>query len=746
MRIIANILLLFVITLGGFLIPGLAQDTRATIRGIITGPNERAVAKASIRISDVDRGTVINLTSNNKGFYQASFLNPSTYQITVESPGLKKTVLNNVVLQINQTRGVNIVLEAEASADPETNAATGAWAETGEPISARLADTAMNRIWVDARNQPGIPARWTYEQGVVLKGIENMWYATGDRKYFNHIKKSMDYWFDEKGEFRDYDLKEYNIDHVTPGTALLLLYRATGDDKYRRAIELIRSQLKTHPRTKEGGFWHKNIYPWQMWLDGLYMGEPFYAEYSVVFHEPANFDDIANQFVWMEKHSRDEKTGLLYHGWDEAKEQKWADKTTGRSPHFWGRAMGWYAMGLVDVLDHFPKDHPRRGELIAILNREAEAIEKVQDARSGVWWDILDLGGKEKNYLEASASVMFVYALAKGVREGYLPEKYLAVATKGWEGAKKEFIKVNAEGGTDLEGTVSVSGLGGRPYRDGSYEYYMSEKLRQNDAKGLGPAIRAAIEMEMLANRSPGKGKSVLLDDYFNHEIKKDKMGQDVVWHYKWDEFTDGGYSLWGSIFRGYGAKTAHLSAAPTAENLKNASVYIIVDPDVEKENPKPNFIEAPHIKAISDWVKGGGVLALMGNDFGNCEFDHFNDLARTFGVEFNKDSTNKVVNNNYVEGKVTVANGNPVFTTAKQLFLKEVSTLKLSGKAQPLLIHSGNTIMATVKYGKGTVYVLGDPWLYNEYTDGRRLPADFENFEAAQDLARWLLAQSKKK
>jgi unsaturated rhamnogalacturonyl hydrolase len=408
--------------------------------------------------------------------------------------------------------------------------------------------------------------------------------------------------------------------------------------------------------------------------------------------------------------------------------------------------MGWYAMALVDVLDHFPRDHPRRGELIAILNREAEAIEKVQDARSGVWWDILDLGGKEKNYLEASASVMFVYALAKGVREGYLPEKYLAVATKGWEGAKKEFIKVNAEGGTDLEGTVSVSGLGGRPYRDGSYDYYMSEKLRQNDAKGVGPAIRAAIEMEMLANRSPGKGKTVLLDDHFNHEIKKDKMGQDVVWHYKWDEFTDGGYSLWGSIFRGYGAKTGHLSAAPTAENLKNASVYIIVDPDIEKENPKPNFIEAPHIKAISDWVKSGGVLALMGNDFGNCEFDHFNDLARTFGVEFNKDSTNKVINNNYVEGKVTVAGGNPVFTTAKQLFLKEVSTLKLSGKAQPLLVHNGNTIMATVKYGKGTVYVLGDPWLYNEYTDGRRLPADFENFEAAQDLARWLLTQAKKK
>ena len=280
--------------------------------------------------------------------------------------------------------------------------AAGNSAAQTKPVSERLADTAMNRLWLDVRNQPGIPRSWTYEQGVVLKAIEEMWYATGDAKYFRHIQKGMDNWIDENGNHKDYHLEEYNIDHITPGLAMMTIYRATNNDKYLKMVQLLRSQLKTHPRTKEGGFWHKKIYPWQMWLDGLYMGEPFYAEYTLLSGEN-NWDDIANQFVWMEKHALDPKTGLLYHGWDESKEQRWANKTTGQSPHFWGRAMGWYAMGLVDTLDSFPRDNPRRAELIAILNREAAAIEKVQDKTSGVWWDILDLPGKEKNYLESSA-------------------------------------------------------------------------------------------------------------------------------------------------------------------------------------------------------------------------------------------------------------------------------------------------------------------------------------------------------
>lgn len=612
-----------------------------------------------------------------------------------------------------------------------------------KPDSERLAEIAMQRLWLDDRNLPGIPRGWTYEQGVVHKGIEAMWYATGDAKYFDHIKKGMDHWYDANGEVKAYHREEFNIDHVTPGTSIMTLWRATGDLKYHKMVEKIRSQLKDHPRTKEGGFWHKQIYPYQMWLDGLYMGQPFYSEYSMISKED-NWNDIANQFVWMEKHSRDAKTGLLYHAWDESKQQRWADKTTGKSPHFWGRAMGWYAMGIVDVLEIFPKDHPRRGELIAILNRLAASVEKVQDKKSGVWWDILDFPGREKNYLESSCSAMFVYALARGVREGYLPEKYMKVATTGWTGIQREFIKTNEKGETTWEGTVSVSGLGGNPYRDGSYEYYMSEKLRTNDAKGLGPAIRAAVEIEAYKAGWPGKGKTVLLDDYFNHEIRKGKLGKDEVWHYKFDEKLDSGYSIWGDVFRSMGAKIGHLSEAPTAANLAKASVYIIVDPDTPRETANPNFIGPAHVKAIADWVSKGGVLVMFGNDAVNAELDRFNDLGREFGVQFDKNQKFPVINNNYPMGKAVINAGNPVFPNTKAIFLKEVSSLTLSKNAKAVLTANGDNIMAVAKHGKGTVFVLGDPWLYNEYTDGRRLTAEYQNFQAAKDLSRWLLNAAK--
>lgn len=615
------------------------------------------------------------------------------------------------------------------------------------PLSERLADTAMNRIWVDSRNQPGIPPKWNYEQGVILKAIDAMWQATGDPKYFRHIQKGMDHWIDEKGDHKDYHLEEYNIDHVTPALAMMILYRTTGNEKYRKMVELFRSQLKTHPRTNEGGFWHKKIYPWQMWLDGLYMGQPYYAEYSLVFAED-NWDDIADQFVWMEKHSRDEKTGLLYHGWDESKQQKWADKTTGKSPHVWGRAMGWYAMGLVDTLEYFPRNHPRRAELIAILEREAAAIEKYQDKKTGVWYDIIDLPDRKPNYIESSASAMFVYAVARGVREGWLPEKYMRVAVRGWNGIKKEFIKINAQGSTDWEGTVSVSGLGGNPYRDGSFDYYMTEKLRTNDAKGLGPAIRAALEIEAYERGWPGRGKNVVLDDYFNHEIRPSKNFKgDEIWHYKWYERADAGFSFWGGAFRSMGASVAQLRAEPTVSELANASVYIIVDPDTAKETANPNFVEPRHVKGIADWVKRGGVLVLMGNDAQNAELDKFNSLAETFGIKFNKDRKFEVVpSTNYQMGGVDIPTGNPIFANTKKIFVKEISTLTISGKSKAVVTANGSTIIATAKYGKGTVFVIGDPWLYNEYVDGRRLPAEFQNFAASRDLAKWLLTLAKGK
>lgn len=612
------------------------------------------------------------------------------------------------------------------------------------PPSERMAATAMT-VWKDfVTTDASRPEKWTYEQGVLLKGVESVWLNTGDGRYFKYIQHVIDRFVADDGTIRTYKAEDYNIDNVLSGRNLLTLYKVTGQEKYRLAAASLREQLKSHPRTSEGGFWHKKVYPSQMWLDGLYMGEPFYAEYAATFQEPEAFDDIAKQFILMERHSRDAKTGLLYHGWDESRKQRWADPETGHSPHFWGRAMGWYAMALVDALDYFPKDHPKRGELVAILGRLAAAVEKYQDAKTGLWWQVTDRGGDKGNYLEASASCMFVYALSKGARAGYLPASYMNVARKGYRGILSRFIETAAGGGVNLNGTVSVAGLGGNPYRDGSYNYYVSEKVVTNDPKGVGAFLLASGEMEAASDLSAGRGKTVLLDSYFNNEYRKDWAGRQAAWHYKWEEMDNGGFSLWGRLFRNLGAKTESLNDAPTPANLKGASVYIIVDPDTKEETAEPHFVEPAHVKAVADWVRRGGVLVLMGNDAGNAEFDHFNTLAREFGIQFNKDSVNRVQGNNFGEGAITVPADNSVFKTARRLYLKEVSTLAVAKPAEVLLRDKGFNVMAVAKRGRGTVFAVGDPWLYNEYVDGRKLPPEFDNFKAAKELSAWLLARGR--
>ena len=607
----------------------------------------------------------------------------------------------------------------------------------------QMAAAAMNRWKNSWETDPARTEKWSYEQGVMLKGIEGLWLNTADGKYFNFIQRSIDRFVNDDGTIKTYRVDDYNLDNINEGKLLLTLYRVTEKEKYKKAADHLREQLKNQPRTHEGGFWHKKIYPFQMWLDGLYMGEPFYAEYAATFHDDAAFDDIAKQFVWMEAHARDPKTGLLYHGWDESKQQRWANPQTGLSPNFWARAIGWYGMALVDTLDYFPENHPQRAELIAILKRLAPAIEKYQEPSSGLWYQILDKQKEKGNYLEASAACMFVYTLAKGVRRGYLPDRYLPVAQKGYQGILNRFVKTDASGPVNLEGTVGGAGLGGNPYRDGSYQYYIGEKIVTNDPKGVGAFLMASSEIEMNANRALGKGKTVTLDYFFNAETKKDITGRVVPWHYKWEERANGGYSLWGRVFRSLGVNTKSLAEAPTAANLKGTDIYIIVDPDTPLESEHPNYIEAPHIKAIVDWVKAGGVLVFMGNDIGNMEFDHFNQLAGQFGIQFNKDSRNKVPGNDFEKGLLPVPDGNPIFKSAKRLYLKEISTFALKPPAKSVFDDKGDVIMAVAKIGRGTVFAVGDPWFYNEYLDGRKLPSTFDNYQAARDLTRWLIGQS---
>ncbi|MES2240173.1 MAG: glycoside hydrolase family 88 protein [Bacteroidota bacterium] len=341
--------------------------------------------------------------------------------------------------------------------------------------------------------------RWGYTNGLVLSACAQVYEKTKNQKYYDYIYAYANEMIDKAGEIKKYNLSDQNLDMIKSGDVLLYLYPKTKEERFFKAMETLNKQLESQPKTSDGGYWHKKAYPFQMWLDGLYMAEPFHVRYAKEYEKDNSqvkntYDDVVLQFDLIQKHSHDQKSGLLFHGWDASKEQRWANKETGNSQHFWSRGMGWYGMALVDVLDFLPQNHPGRERLVKYLNQYAEAIVKVQD-QSGLWWQVLDQGNRKGNYLEATGSAMFTYTLAKGVRKGYLPNKYLKIANKGYNGLINNLVTVEENGVVNLNKCCAVAGLGGNPYRDGSYEYYINEKIRSNDPKGTGPFIMASLEL-----------------------------------------------------------------------------------------------------------------------------------------------------------------------------------------------------------------------------------------------------------
>ncbi|HEX8357028.1 MAG TPA: glycoside hydrolase family 88 protein [Segetibacter sp.] len=605
--------------------------------------------------------------------------------------------------------------------------------------SEKMAETVMT-IWKDSlQTEAGKPVTWANAQGVVLKGIEGLWLRTGDKKYFDYIQKSVDYFVEPNGEIRTYSLKNYDIENVLGGRNLLTLYDVLGNEKYYKAASSLREQLNTHPRTKAGVFWYKQDYPGQIWPDALYMGQPFYTKWAKQFHEDTAFEDIAGQFILMERTLRDKKTGLLFYGYDELREQQWANKETGLSPDLLATAMGWYGMALIDVLENFPEEHPRRDSLTKILKRFANAVVKYQDKKTGLWYNMIDSPKKEKNYLEASASCMIVYALAKSVRLGFIPKSFLAAVQKGYAGVIAKCIKTEI-GQVNFYSTAGADAVGNSRIDNESLDYLSKEKMVVNAPVGVGAFLLASNEVEQIATQKFGKYKTVTLDNYFNSETRKDVTGTSIPYHYVWDEMDNNGFSLLGNIFKQNGAKINTLSEAPVYENLSGSSVYIIVDPDTEKENLKPNYILPQHVKAVYNWVKEGGVLVLLANDSSNTEFTHLNKLAERFGIHFNGDSRNKVQGNRFEEGAIEIPAKHSIFKTAKKVYIKELSSLKVTAPARVVLRKDNFNVVATAKVGHGYVIAVGDPWFYNEYTDGRKLPATFENYKAAQDFVKWVL------
>ncbi len=364
------------------------------------------------------------------------------------------------------------------------------------PWAQRMANAVIERNTnlLYYNNQKSIS--WQYDVSMLGQAINKL--GDSDTMYSRYFENYLDYFIKENGEIKYYNVEKYNIDYVNPAKGLITLYKRTGKQKYLLAINQIIKQLENQPRTKTGGFWHKKIYPWQMWLDGIYMSSPFMAQYAKEFNQPNWFDTVAHQITLIYSKTLDTKTNLLYHAWDESKSQKWCNPETGQSLHFWGRAMGWYMMALVDVLNYFPKDHQCKDSIITIFKNTAEALLKVRDKKSGLWYQVLDKGGKEGNYLEASCSCMFTYAFAKGANNGYLSSRFLEIANKNFDAIVTNFIKEGKDGKPVLINICGGAGLGGNPYRDGSYEYYISEKCVDNDPKGVASFILAAVELKKI--------------------------------------------------------------------------------------------------------------------------------------------------------------------------------------------------------------------------------------------------------
>ena len=349
----------------------------------------------------------------------------------------------------------------------------------------------------------GERAVWHYEKGLLLQAVREAGLVWDRPDLVRRVDETVASFvlpdpvadFPEGVRIRGYRLAEYNLDQINPGKNLLPLMEADGTGRIRRAVALLLRQLENQPRTASGGYWHKLIYPDQMWLDGLYMAEPFLVRFAAISGETALFAETVRQFSLAESAMRDPGSGLLSHGWDESRRQAWADPVTGRSPHFWGRAMGWFVMALVDCLEWIPSPHPAFLSLLAILRRTSDSMIRYRDSVTGLWWQVVDMPERAGNYLEASVSAMMSFALGKAVRLGFLPESpFSGISRDAFRGCVDRFLSRDDSGGWHISGICSVAGLGGIPYRDGSYEYYIREPVKSDDCKGAGPFILAATE------------------------------------------------------------------------------------------------------------------------------------------------------------------------------------------------------------------------------------------------------------
>ncbi len=358
-----------------------------------------------------------------------------------------------------------------------------------------LKGSTPNRpLWDMEKVRENKDSSWNYINGCMIKAVLEMYEITKEKKFLDFADNFVSYYVNDDGSIKTYSLEEYNIDNINMGKVLFNLYHLTNKEKYRKAIDNIYNQLKTHPRTNEKNFWHKKIYPYQVWLDGLYMAQPFYVEYETKYNNCKNYDDIYNQFKNVEKYLKDRNTGLYYHGYDESREMYWANKETGCSQNFWLRALGWYYMAIVDTLEKIEDKQLDIYEYLSSLLLDlTKSLVKYQD-KSGMFYQLVDKGNIKGNYLESSGSLILAYGMLKATRLKIIPEEYKTNGLKSFNGTIDKYFSYDNDQ-ISLDGICLVAGLGGNTRRDGSVEYYFSEPIVKDDAKGVAPLFLAYTEV-----------------------------------------------------------------------------------------------------------------------------------------------------------------------------------------------------------------------------------------------------------
>lgn len=531
-------------------------------------------------------------------------------------------------------------------------------------------------------NPVGKVGAWDAETGMRLQGLDSLWYNTANGDYFRYEKSVVDGYLSARVPITTGHGTTDTLESDLLGRQLLLLYRVTLDAKYYKAA----SEIREHIAAACG---LSSAQQDESQSKIPCMAEPFLAEYASVFHQPQDFAGIARNFRHWEEIAN-----------AQAKKQEEASIDSG------DLSRSLLSAALVDALSCYPQDDAERSGLIAMLNRVVANALLRQNGKTGLF----DESSRSVLSMHRSsppmAESLLVYSLAKGARLGYLPETDMSRAERAWQEIQKHFALPEADDSASL---------------------------------------LAAAEMDHASTASLARGETVMLDAWYNSQKRTNAAGQLDYFHYKWSDLSDSGYSLLENIFQSYGATTETLYSAPTQSNLEKAQFYIIVSPDIPVKNPNPNYMTEHDAEQIAGWVKNGGVLILMENDPPNADISHLNLLSDRFGVHFDDVLHHHIIGEQVEDGQIPVAPDGLLFHHSHTLYMKDTSAISLRDPAVALLRDRGDVIMATAKYGRGMVFAAVDPWLYNEYTDGRKNPQiynRFDNFAGGKELVQWLLQE----